>query len=104
MATQLQVLFGTTQYHRQRIPADDGTNTPLHALVTGHFRFLAHRNGVDVRSSGFERQVSAITTSLISQGFQQVMGTFSTFFFHDSLERVQPFTGFLRVHVMHNLL
>ena len=61
---------------------------------------LVNRDGVEIGRIGTEWQVSARTTRLVDQFFEQVMGAFCTFVFDDAFEGIEPLLGLLRIKIM----
>ena len=86
-------------HHGHGIPAHVTAQALFNIKVAGVMGFVFHRNRVDVGGVGREGHVDARLASMIEQVFQQVVCPTSSLGFDDATERIQPFPGFLGIHI-----
>jgi hypothetical protein len=98
VAADVGVLVGA-DHHRHRIPAHVRADAVLDRLVTGNPDLLVDGNGIDVRGVGRERHVRAGAARLVDYLLDEEMRAVRPLVFEHTVNRIQPFLGFLRVDV-----
>ena len=99
MATQLVITEVGPLHHRQRVPADQRADTPLHIQITGEVRLTFRGNAVDV-GRGQIRQLYAVGTGPFGKPVKQVFGAFRPGAFQQGIEGIHPFLGFDRIKII----
>src|SRR5208282_4269144 len=97
MPAQLRGFFIGAHHHRDRVPSNDGADTPLDLTIARIARLAVGRDRVDVRRMGIVRQVAALLARFVDEILQQEMSAIDAFRVDYSFQRVEPFGGFFRI-------
>src|SRR5690606_8735878 len=103
VVAELGALAVGMHLHRHRVPADVGLDALLDLAIAGVWRFLVHRDGVEVRGLCRVRKVRALTARMVDQLLQQEMRTGGAVGIQGRIQRLEPFLGFLGIDVLRRL-
>ena len=108
VAAQVAAVFGVVAVglddHGHGVPAHVGAQALFDLDVAGTTRLFGGLNRVDVTGRGRKRQVDAVLTRFFQQLFQQEVGTLSAHPLDHGGQGIFPFSGFLGIHIVGDVL
>src|SRR5690606_12995196 len=90
MTTQSVVVVIGANHHRQRIPADQRTDFPLHEDIAGQRLLVGWVDRIDERSDDRCRHAGASVCGLFEQGSQQESSATAALKLEYAIQRIEP--------------
>src|SRR6476659_7136559 len=99
MSSYALVLLVGLDHHCHRVPADEAPDAPFDFQIAGVGRFLGGRDGVDVGSIEWRRDLGAAGAESIAEALKEIGGAVGAPSLEHILERIQPLAGFFGIGI-----